>query len=190
LLDVTNRTTKKKLPNVNLEFEEVVNEYFNLVCRSKLSEQDLNRMSEIWSKAEQDKKLGGFLERIDFILFEFGRSNPQCKNEQKKDQAEKDEELQYFLSEHIEVLTTQKIKERELKINNSLSDNNFAFIILCPDGSGYQRIGFDDGGEGGTIDQWSKHKCSQCGHSYGEHIKIALDKHNEKEVPDVWFPAI
>jgi hypothetical protein len=169
------------LPIVNQEFEEVVNEYFNLTRRSKLSEQDLDRISEIWAKAEKDKKLSDFLERIDFILAEYDGSNPQCKNEQEKDRAEKqakkDEELQYFLSEHIEVLTNQKIKEREWKKNNSNSRNSFTLIVLCPDASGYQKVVvFDDGENGETIDQWSKHKCSQCGHSYSEYLKIAQEQ--------------
>lgn len=186
---VTDRTLKE-LPNVNQELEKVVNEYYRLARCSKLSEQDLDRMSEIWAKAEKDKSLSGWLEQIDFILSEYDISNPQCKNEQEKDQAEKDEELQYFLSEHIEVLTTQKIKERESKKNNSNSRNNSTFIILCPDGSGYERITFNDSENGETIGQWSKHKCSQCGHSYSEHLMIPQDQQSQTETSDVWYPTI
>ena len=180
----------KNLPNIDQELEKVVNEYYSLVRRSKLSEQDLDRMTRIWAKAEKDERLSAFLDLIDFIFAEYDGSNPQCKNEQEKDQVEKDEELQYFLSEYIEVLTTQKIKEREWKKINSNSRSNSTFIILCPDGSGYQRIALDYGEKGETIDQWSKHKCSQCGHAYSEHLKIGEDRQGKLGVPDTWHPTI
>jgi hypothetical protein len=187
---VTNRTSKE-LPIVNQELKKVVNEYYKLVRRSKLSEQELDRMSEIWAKAEEDKKLSGWLDQIDFILSEYDKSNPQCKNEQEKDQAEKDEDLQYFLSEHIEVLTTQKIKERELKKNNSNSRSDSTYIIVCPDGAGsHQEITFDDGENGETIREWSKRRCSQCDHPYSEHLMLKSDKQAQTEVSDVSFPAI
>jgi hypothetical protein len=189
-MTIVHKTTKKELPKVDREFEKVVNEYYNLVRCSQPSEQNLDRMSEIWAKAEKDKKLGGFLERIDFILAEYDGSNPQSKNEQKKDQAKKDEELQYFLSEHIEVLTTQQIKEREWKKNNSNSRNSSTLIMLCPDASGYQKVTFDDGENGETIDQWSKHKCSECDHSYSEHLNIREDRQDKLGVPDEWYPTI
>ena len=190
--DVNKMTvTERELPNVNRELKKIVSIYYSLARRSKLSEQDLDRMSEIWAKAEEDDRLSGWLDQIDFILSEYvsesDRSNPQCKNEQEKDRAEKDEELQYFLSEHIEVLATQKIKERELKKNHSNSLNYSKIIILCPDGSGYERVTFNDGE---TIEQWSKHKCSQCGHSYSEHLKIAQDRQDQTEESDVWYPKI
>lgn len=189
-MTVTDRKSKE-LPIVNQELEKIVNEYYKLVRRSKFSEQELERMSEIWERAQEDERLSGWLEQIDFILADYDKSNPQCTvNEQEKDLAEKDEELQYFLSEHIEVLATQKIKARELKKNKFNSQNNSAFILLCPDGSGYQRIAFSDGGNGETIDQWSKQKCSQCGHSYSEHLKIGHDGQTQLGVSNVWYPNI
>lgn len=164
----TDKEFCKKLP---IEYRDLVTEYYKLARQSTLLEKDLDRMSAIWEKADRDEKLSYWLEEVDFILCDFNDFDSQCENEQEKEREKKDEELQYFLSEHLEVLTTQEIKKREWKSKPEKHEQMVvgSTVFLCPDGSGYKRLTRDEYGNGETMAKLGEQKCDRCGHPYLEH---------------------
>ena len=159
----TNKEFHEKLP---IEYRSVVAKYFKIVRQSILSEKDLDIINTIWEKANEDEKLSYWLEEVDFILCDFNSTNSQCENEN-----EKDEEVQSFLSEHLEVLTNQEIKEREWKIQPRTSQKIVLTntVLLCPDGSGFKKLTSDEHSKGETLAELGGGKCRQCGHPFREH---------------------
>lgn len=170
-------TYKEFCDKLPIEYRDIVTEYFKLVRQSTLLEKDLESISAIWEKAERDEKLSYWLEEVDFILCDFNDSDSQCENDQEEYREEKDEEMQCFLSEHLKILTTQKIKEREWESKHEKQDQQVGVestILLCPDGSGFKRLTPDEYRNGETLTQWSERKCNQCGRSYSEHRQQSI----------------
>lgn len=83
----------------------ILADYYKLSLRSELSENDVNRLSDIYNNAEQDPLLNFFINEADRILGQrLGLLDEECLNDYKDQQA--------WLREHLE----QTLLERNHRI--------------------------------------------------------------------------
>jgi len=131
-------------------------EYHQLSSQTKLSHDDIYRLSTIWQMAESDLTLTKALSFID--AFHASNTDGQSLAE--------DKDLRAFLSEHISVIAEERW--HQLNGNQEELKPSGHITLLCPDGSGFVSINLEPGKPmslSGVLDK----VCGRCNTKLSEH---------------------
>jgi len=148
-------------------------EYYRLATDADIPPDEVvRRISEIWSLAEEDRKLLSWLECIDFIL------SDEDDNEQLSD------DKRAYLSEYL----TREVKLTDNK-SNSLSDigtsrfsessekgKGITLLLKCPNGNGYVLAHLENMSPSQQSKVLKKRTCTECNSKLSEHDRVIMNK--------------
>jgi hypothetical protein len=150
----------------------IVRDYFRILTDPSIPRKDVvNRISEIWSFAEEDPVLLSWLESIDFILSDEDDKNENYHNDKRA-----------YLSEHLS--TAVNLFEHTNHVlftpsNNKLpeciaKDKSVSAILRCPDGNNHVVVTLNGSQLPCKGKPLSPQLCSECNFMLHEHEVIAV----------------
>lgn len=122
--------------------------YYLLITNPDLdSDQQVEQISQIWSRAEQDDRLLEWLEFIDYFYTDVDETDLPTAAQRS------------YLSEYLPE-----------KVGLSAQADGFYGVVFleCPQGQGYVVVSRD--AQAATdADSFAQQRCSHCGFTYGDH---------------------
>lgn len=150
---------KQFLESLTKEQKGLLWEYHRLLRTPSTSiDDEVERISQIWSQTSEDSVLCKWLELIDYFYTDSSEIND-----------EQDANKRAYFSEHLEHLLLPATNFNDAETNNKVIPEGTEFLVfVCPDNSGYIRVPIGED-EATTLDQLKKQLCERCNEKLSDH---------------------